>query len=198
MKKLTPLMYVLLISSALFGCASTESKQDWITLLDVNGGLENFTKVGDAKWVVSDQGVEAQDKQQQYAFLMTKDSYKDFALRIEFWVSDDANSGIYMRCQDAKSPKDTTCYEANIFDQRPDPTYSTGGIVHVAPVPTPAPKAGGRWNTYEIVLQGSRLTVTLNGKTTVDVEDAQFSEGSLGLQWGNGTIRFREVKIKPL
>ena len=27
---------------------------------------------------------------------------------------------------------DRTCYEANIFDQRPDPSFGTGAIVHLA------------------------------------------------------------------
>ena len=198
MRKITRTVCAILLSIALTGCASPGSRDEWITLLDTAGGLDNFTTVGDARWVVTDQGVEAQEKRQQYVFLMSKKPYKDFMLRIEFWVSDDANSGIYMRCQDPANPADTTCYEANIFDQRPDQTYATGGIVHVAPVPTPAPRAGGRWNTYEIRLQGPRLTVELNGDTTVDVEDARFSQGHFGLQWGEGTIRFREVKIKPL
>ena len=65
-------------------------------------------------------------------------------------------------------------------------------------MPNPAPKAGGRWNIYEITLQGPHLKVKLNGETTVDIEDTQFSEGCLGLQWGNGTIRFREVRLNLL
>jgi hypothetical protein len=37
---------------------------------------------------------------------------------------------------------DRSCYEVNIFDQRKDPTYGTGGIVHFVEV-NPMPKAGG-------------------------------------------------------
>jgi hypothetical protein len=51
----------------------------------------------------------------------------------------------------------------NIFDKRPDPTYGTGAIVDVAKV-DPMPKAGGKWNTYEITAKGSQLTVVLNGR----------------------------------
>ncbi|WP_439133311.1 3-keto-disaccharide hydrolase [Pseudomaricurvus sp.] len=196
--KFIPWGIASLLCVVLLGCTSMGSQDEWVTLFETNGSLNNFTTVGDADWVVTDQGVEAQEKKQQYAFLMTKNSYKDFELHVEFWVSDDANSGIYMRCQDAEAPKDTTCYEANIFDQRPDQSYSTGGIVHLAAVPSPAPKAGGRWNTYDITMQGTHLVVKLNGETTVDVKDSQFREGYIGLQWGSGTIRFREVKIKTL
>ena len=77
-------------------------------------------------------------------------------MRVEFWASDDANSGVFLRCQDRTTITDENCYEANIFDQRPDPTYGTGAIVKVAKV-SPMPKAGGKWNTYEITARGTHL-----------------------------------------
>ena len=71
---------------------------------------------------------------------------------------------------------DENCYEANIFDQRPDPTYGTGAIVKVAKV-SPMPKAGGKWNIYEITARGNRLVLVLNGVKTVDVEDSKLASG---------------------
>ena len=117
---------------------------------------------------------------------------------VEFWSSDDANSGVFLRCQDPNKITDENCYEANIFDQRPDPTYGTGAIVKVAKAPDPMPKAGGKWNTYEISAKGSRLTLVLNGTKTVDVDDPKLASGPIALQWGRGTIKFRKVEIRPL
>ena len=57
-----------------------------------------------------------------------------------------------LRRQSAKIDS-KVCYEVNIFDKRPDPTYGTGAIVDVAKV-DPMPKAGGKWNTFEITAQG--------------------------------------------
>lgn len=198
MKLIASWIYTILVMASLGGCATHDQQDGWLTLLDTAGGLDNFTRVGDANWLASEQGVEAIDRQQEYVFLVSRESFSDFILHVEFWVSDDANSGIYMRCQSPETPTDRTCYEANIFDQRPDPTYATGSIVHLAPAPSPIPVAGGRWNTYEITMQGPRLIVKLNGTTTVDVQDAQFSAGHVALQWGEGSIRFRELRIKPL
>ena len=198
MKKIALIICAALVAIAPAGYASPNSDNEWVTLLGTSGGFENFTTVGEANWVVSEQGVEAQDKRQKYAFLVTKDVYEDFELHVEFWVSDDANSGLFLRCQDPQNPKASNCYEANIFDQRPDQTYASGSIVGVAPVPTPKPKTGNRWNTYDITVVGPRLILKLNGETTVDVEDTQFGQGPIGLQWGEGTVRIREVKIKPL
>jgi len=50
---------------------------------------------------------------------------------------------------------------------------------------SPMPKAGGRWNTYEITAKGSQLTVVLNGVQTVSVQDSQFAQGRLALQYGS-------------
>ena len=92
---------------------------------------------------------------------------------------------------------DRTCYEANIFDQRKDPTYGTGGIVHFAEV-NPMPKAGGKWNTYEITAKGRQITVMLNGQKTAELHNGLFVEGPITLQHGAGVMKFRKVAIKPL
>jgi hypothetical protein len=128
---------------------------------------------------------------------VTRDSYRDFELRVEFWASDDANSGVYMRCADPKVITDKSCYEANIFDQRPDPTYGTGAIVHIAAV-SPMPKAGGKWNTFDITVKGSEITVRLNGVVTARAQDSKLASGPIALQYAAGTIRFRRVEIRPL
>jgi hypothetical protein len=60
------------------------------------------------------------------------------------------------------------------------------------------PKAGGKWNTYEITAQGPRLVLILNGQKTVDVQDSKLASGPFALQWGRGTIKFRKVEIRPL
>jgi len=194
-------MGLLVIAVTAFGCASWPSGQadaGWITLIDGATGLENWNRVGDANWRAAEGAIQADQKTEQASsFLVSKNSYADFQIRVEFWASDDANSGIYMRCADPKTPTDKTCYEANIFDQRPDPTYGTGAIVHIAAV-SPMPKAGGKWNTYDITVKGTRLTVTLNGVRTVDVEDSKLPTGPIALQYAAGVVKFRKVQIKPL
>jgi hypothetical protein len=154
--------------------------------------------VGQANWTATDGAIQATQGGQTPAYLVSKNTYKDFRMRVEFWASDDANSGIFMRCQDPAKITDESCYEANIFDQRPDPTYGTGAIVKIAPVAQPMPKAGGKWNTYDITMRGPHLVVVLNGQKTIDTHDAKFDSGPFALQWGRGTIKFRKVEIRPL
>ena len=184
-------------ASALLASCATMGGGAWTTLVDGERGMDNFTRVGEANWSASEGSLQASSGGKDPAYLVSKQSYSNFAMRVEFWASDDANSGVFLRCADRANITDENCYEANIFDQRPDPTYGTGAIVKVAAV-SPMPKAGGKWNTYEITARGKRLTLVLNGVKTVDVEDGKLASGPFALQWGRGTIKFRKVEITPL
>jgi hypothetical protein len=152
--------------------------------------------VGDANWRV-EHGILTADRG-GISFLVSRQSYRDVELRAEFWVSPDANSGIFLRCQDPAAITADNAYEVNIFDRRPDPTYGTGAIVNVAPVAAPMPHAGGRWNAMVIRAQGDSFTVVLNGRITVAARDARHREGPVALQYGAGTVRFRRVELRPL
>jgi hypothetical protein len=186
--------------------ASGQTGAGWVTLFD-GKSLDNWDQIGDANWRLED-GVVVADKGD--GFLVSKTTYTDFQLRAEFWVDDDANSGIFIRCTDPNKVTGTTAYEVNIWDKRPDPTYGTGAIVDVAKV-SPMPKSAGKWNVYDIIAKGSTFTVTLNGQKTVDgAQDAKFASGRIALQHGlglkddkgvandSGVVKFRKVEIKPL
>jgi hypothetical protein len=178
--------------------ASAQSGPGWIQLFD-GKNLGDWDRIGQANWRVEDGAIVA-DKlmmEKGTAHLVTKNKYKDFQIYAEFWASDDANSGIFIRCSDPKTIGARTCYEVNIFDQRKDPTYGTGAIVFFAEV-SPMPKAGGKWNTYEITAKGRQITVVLNGKKTADLHNGLFTEGPFTLQYGAGVIKFRKVAVKPL
>ena len=167
--------------------------ENWVTLFD-GTNLNAFNTVGTANWKLGDGMVEANSGS---GFLVTKDTYSDFEIRVEFWVDEGANSGVYMRCQDANKISDTTCYEANIFDKRPDQSGRTGAIVHVAK-PIAVVDAGGKWNRYEIILKGPQLTVRLNGTLTAQAEDKKLTSGPIALQYMAGTVRFRRVQVRRL
>jgi hypothetical protein len=156
--------------------------------------LKAWKAVGDANWKVVDGIVEAD---MGTGFLVTPRPYRDFTFTADFWVTADANSGVFIRCQDANKIAAATSYEVNIFDQRPDQAYRTGGIVDVAK-PMSVINTGGKWNTIEITAKGPRMTVRINGMPMVDVEHAKFANGPIALQRSAGTVRFRNVRIREL
>ena len=178
--------------------ASGQGDAGWVTLVDATK-MGDWDRVGDANWEMKDGALTA-DKlvdPKVLSYLVTKGSYKDFQIKAEFWADADANSGIFIRCDTPKVIDSKACYEVNIFDKRPDPSYGTGAIVDVAKV-DPMPKAVGKWNTYDITAKGGHLVVILNGEKTADVQDSKHAAGPVALQYGSGVIKFRKVQIKAL
>ena len=200
MIRLTAVLCLFIVAVTGTGCASRSGSQNdgSTALIDGTSGLENWERVGEANWRAADGAIVADKKTgKEISYLVSKKPYTDFAIHAEFWVSDDANSGIFLRCADPKNIDSKTCYEVNIYDKRPDPSFGTGAIVDVASV-SPMPKAGGKWNTYEITAKGSHLTVTLNGVRTADANDSRLASGPFALQYDAGTVKFRNVRIRPL
>jgi hypothetical protein len=187
-----------LVGAASLYAGAASGDDGWITLLDsTNKG--DWSEVGKANWEFKD-GAMVADKLESKdpSYLVTKTTYKDFQIRAEFWVDEEANSGVFIRCDQSDKISAKICYEVNIYDKRPDPSYGTGAIVDVAKV-VPMPKAAGKWNTYEITAKGPHLTIVLNGQKTADVEDStHLNAGPFALQYGSGVVKFRKVQIKPL
>jgi len=188
---------LLLATLTLSGCGTRRASDGWITLLENGSGMENFVSVGDANWRQQDGALVADKGGKVASYLVSRESFTDFVIYAEFWVNDDANSGIFIRLSDRRDITATNSYEVNIFDKRPDPSFGTGAIVNFAKV-APMPKAGGRWNTFEITARGSQLTVKMNGVQTAATTDRTFFHGPLALQYGTGIVKFRTVQVKPL
>jgi hypothetical protein len=193
MKRASIVLGLLAIVVAGFHSAGVSAQEDFTVLFD-GSDLDNFNPIGDANWEIVDGVVQADSGG---GFLVTNESYSDFHLTLDFWVDEPANSGIFVRCADAESVNDRNSYEVNIYDTRADQTYRTGGIVHIA-APASVVMTGGRWNSYDIRVEGSRILVTLNGLPMVDVEDTQFADGPIALQYGLGVVKFRNVRIREL
>ena len=188
-----------LAGSALTGCAGPQHVGDgWDTIMNGNS-YTGWSQVGFNKgWSIADGTLQGTGTTPAAAgYLVSPQSYTDFELRAEFWASHDCNSGVFIRCTDRNKIGADNAYEVNIFDHRPDPSYGTGAIVNVAKV-VPMPKAGNRWNIYEITARGDHFVVVLNGQKTVDVHDGKHKAGPIALQNGGGTVRFKRVDVRRL
>src|SRR5438093_5599538 len=138
---------VLIVGLTVLGCSQQMSGQGdtgWVTLLDGSNPktLDNWNRVGDANWRVEDGAVVADKGKGGY--LVSKNPYKDFQIRAEFWAEPTTNSGVFIRVSDPNKVGGSTGYEVNINDQRAALEYGTGAIVNVAKV-SPLPTAGGKW-----------------------------------------------------
>lgn len=174
--------------------AGAQPAGGFTTLLDAKR-IGDWNQTGEANWRLEDGAVVA-DKGKG-GHLVSKQVYKDFVIRAEFWVTPEGNSGIFIRCADPKAIGAKTCYEVNIWDTRPDPSYGTGAIVNFAEV-KPMRKVAGKWATMEITAKGRRITVKINGRQTVDLQNGLFEQGHFTVQYGGGVVKFRKVEIKAL
>jgi hypothetical protein len=176
------------------------AEDGWVTLFD-GKNLDNWSPIGTAKWKLEDGAVVADSGN---GFLVSKNDYGDFDLRVEFWIEAKTNSGVFIRCTDPNNVTGKTAYEVNIWDTRPVQKYGTGAIVDVGAV-DPMPHAAGKWNVYEIIAKGDTFTVILDGQKTVNgAKSGKFAKGRIALQHGkgvsdeSGVVKFRKVEIKPL
>jgi hypothetical protein len=201
---LATLVVIVPFTLAVLAACAHMPGDGWVTLIDGEMGLDNWTRVGDANWhaaggaIVADKG--------KGGFLLSKNSYKDFEIRAEFWAESDTNSGVFIRCSDPPKISSATCYEVNIWDTRPEPKYGTAAIVDHAPVPVPiVHKAAGKWSTFEITAKGTALSVRFNGVVTASIQDGTHGSGPFALQFANvaggapgAVIKWRKVQIRAL
>ena len=193
LKKLA-LSIACLAALSIGGVANAQNADGFTDLID-GVSLSGWNIIGSANWVIGNGIVEGNKPN---GFLVSTKTYKNFVIKAEFYAESNTNSGIFIRCQDPNKVSQSTCYEINIWDTRPEQAYATGAIVDVAKV-DPVPKAGGRWNTMEIIANGPNFKVMMNGFVTVaNGQDSKYSEGPIALQSAGGVIKFRKLQIKPL
>jgi len=186
---------LLVVALTLVGCATPTNRPGWVTLFD-GTSLENWNRTGEANWRLSEGAVMADKGGKTPSYLVSKNSYADFELKVEFWADTDANSGVFLRCSDPAKVGAATAYEVQIADKRTDGN-GTGAITDLAKV-SPALRAAGQWNTYEITAKGTQLTVALNGAVTASIQNSKYARGPIALQYIAGIVKFRRVEIRPL
>jgi hypothetical protein len=156
--------------------------------------LSNWNVTGDADWHVTDGVIEATKAR---GFLVSKQSYGDFELRGDIWVTADSNGGFLFRITKPEDPGIENGYELNINDKRADQTGRTGSIVNVAK-PLVQYDSGGKWTTVVITAKGPHMVATLNGIKTAEVDDTKYARGPVSLQAAGGIVRYRNVEIREL
>lgn len=190
MKIIKSLCLISLVS-ILSACAGQNSAGGWMSM---SGSFDGWRQIGDANWRLENGEFVADSGN---GHLVTAASYDDFQIKLEFWVDEPANSGIFLRATNPDAIADSTAYEVNIFDTRADQTYRTGGVVNFT-APSVSINTGGHWNTYDITADGDNLVVILNGVETINMNDDTYSSGPLSLQYGAGIVKFRNVEIRRL
>ena len=186
--------------SAANALTPAERAAGWTLLFD-GRSLSGWQPSGEAVWSVEDGMIISRGKAP--GLLRTITTYRNFQLKADFWADDTMNSGIFVRCPSDlnASLSSKVCYEVNIYD--PHASWPTGSVNEVQTTLPERIQTAGKWNSYEIMLEGSRIVVKLNGKTTVDARNDLFASGTIALQANGpgsagGAIRFRNIRIRQM
>jgi serine/threonine protein kinase len=136
-----------------------------------------------------------------------REDLQNVHVRVKARISTGGNSGVFVRSTYGIKPGSNAPngYEAAIEDGHGE--VGTGGLYAIADNAKRVKSAGssfkaGEFFTLEVIAQGSRIEVKVNGWTTAeyDTEHAQRGGGCLALQCynANTVIEFESIEIKPL
>jgi hypothetical protein len=150
--------------------------------------------------------------------LFTENEYSNFVFRFEFKTEPGGNNGVGVRAP-LEGDAAYQGMEIQILDDGHErykgkikSEQHHGSIYDVIPARTGFLKPAGEWNEEEIMAQGSRIRVTLNGVIILDADLTNVREeatlkkhpglkkksGHIGFL-GHGTlVEFRNIRIKAL
>jgi hypothetical protein len=150
--------------------------------------------------------------------LFTKKEYANFVFRFEFLLTPGANNGIGIRAP-LEGRTSRVGMEIQILDDsnpkyrgRIHPEQYHGSIYDVIPARTGFLKPVGQWNKEEIVANGRRITVILNGVVVLEdnldiVREPEIlrlhpgllrTSGHIGFLGHNTRVEFRNIRVKEL
>ena len=167
----------------------------WIRLFD-GQSLMGWKNTGSANWQVEDGALLANSGEP--GLLCTSVRFSDFELTLEYKGTDTTNSGVFLRTPNVPTDPAKDCYELNIAPaENPFPTGSLVGRVKVSEqVDEPE---SGEWHTLHALVDREQVQVWVNGQQSVDYKDTNgLTNGYIGLQFREGTIRFRNIRIRPI
>lgn len=173
---------------------AAEIEAGWVQLFDGETlfGWQAATEVNwrvDSGAITADAGV--------MGLLVTELEFADYLLSLEFRADPDANSGIFLRTQPVcQSPgPGGQCYELNIAPS--SNPYPTGSLVQRLRAGSAGESAD--WRRVDVLARGPRIEVWIDGSRVLGYTDPEpLLRGRIGLQFNQGKVAFRDLKLKPL
>ncbi len=167
-----------------------------------------------AGWHVDDGMLSCGGGSDGTGWLSTTDEYKNFELELEFRVPPGGNSGVFLRAPHTGNPAFEGMEIQVLDDDAPiyatiKPAQHCGSLYGLAAAKPGAIKKAGEWQKYNIVCDGQRVKVTLNGTVVVDANLADYqndathpgvkrTQGFIGLQNHGTQIAYRNLRIRNL
>ncbi|KAA3658379.1 MAG: DUF1080 domain-containing protein [Calditrichaeota bacterium] len=153
-------------------------------------------------------------------YIWTKEDYGNYILDLEFKLSPDANSGVFLRAGDLDNYVHSSI-EVQIHESTDGSKYGSCGSIYDCLGPkADVVKKAGEWNRYTITCLDNKIYVVQNGVQIIDMDLNLWTEagknpdgtenkfktaykdmprvGKIGLQDHGNPLWFRNLRIKKL
>lgn len=144
--------------------------------------------------------------------------YGDFQVRLDFKLPPAGNNGLAIRYPGEGDAAYGAMCELQVLDSEHekyktiDPRQAHGSVYGMIPAARGYLRETGQWNFQDVTVQGSRITVELNGYKILDADVKDVKEfmndrphpgkdrtsGYFGFAGHNDPVEFRGIEIKPL
>lgn len=199
-----------------------EINQGWVLLFDgeTSDGWRGYNRTGFPEgWLVQDGTLYCTGTGGDIIF---DEKFLDFHLMIDWKISEGGNSGLFILAQEEEGrPIWHTAPEIQILDNDTyttlHPTQYAPALYDLIPPSVQNTRPAGQWNTVEVILHDSQLTIRQNGEEVVQtqigtpewdemVDKSKFpleifgklNPGYIGVQDHGDEVWFRNIKLRKL
>ncbi|MEU6789951.1 ThuA domain-containing protein [Nonomuraea angiospora] len=172
-----------------------------------NGSTTGWSQAGPGSFANSDATLTSQGGMGMLWY--NAKEFRSYSVKLDWKMTGDSNSGVIVGFPATSDPDAAlnTGYEVQI-DATDTSDKTTGAIYGFKAADIAARDAAlnppGQWNTYELLVEGERLQVFLNGTKINDFTNADpvrsLQQGYIGIQnHGSGdVVSFRNIRVKEL
>ena len=175
---LAAIVHAGVVSAADNQLTEEERKAGWLLLFNgkdhtgwkCNNGKEIATPIENASLLPFRSG--------GYVIIHEK-KFADFILRCDVrWEAERCNSGIFFRVEDPKNPVHTG-FEIQVMSGTGTGKHAFGAIYDLVATSKHAGNDRGEWNTVEIMCQGPKIEVQVNGALVASMDCDDFDQPGL-------------------
>jgi hypothetical protein len=166
------------------------------------------TEENQDKWTIEDGAFVAHGERSHLFYVGEDKPFKNFHLKVEVMTEKGANGGIYFHTKYQPTGWPKGGFECQVNNTHSD-WIKTGSLYGLVNIGTSLAQ-DGKWWTQEIIVQGNRVTVLIDGKKLLEYNqpkgvqagsdfERKLSEGTFALQAHPGTmVKYRNVRVKRL
>ncbi|MEX2581512.1 MAG: DUF1080 domain-containing protein [Verrucomicrobiales bacterium] len=213
-----PTFYLLTLALVLINtiyAGHPEKNADGFVSLAADGELTGLETEGN--WQAKENGVvdleprEGEEGWKRYHhYLWTTEKYGDFIFDFEYKHGEGGNSGFHFRIDDREDPVaggfEVQILDSMGLDDEKMGHHDLGGVIKTRGATKNMSKPAGEWNRMTVKMEGSHLTVVINGETVQDFDLAEekeegkklADEGWIAIQDHGESFQVRNLQVKRL